>query len=296
MKSIFSKTGVSVERLQVLENVVKKGSIHVAANNDPTKQSLISRQIGELEKGLGLTLLDRKKKPHTPTPDAKRLADSCGRFLREVEGISAEASGLQRPITVGAGEVVIREFLIPKIGKRKKGQKLVPWVMRNLTSRKIQEGLEAEWLDVGIASGIEASGSVDVKELETYGYKLLLPDGEKPDQSGWKRLEVLPVVILEGGSRFRRFLEDCEKEHGVRLTYAAECTSYPQTVDFANATGSAVFVPGYWWKGQKEWKKRTHELPGLEEYKRTLLLGWKRRVTDQRTEVAKLVRALGGKC
>ncbi|MEN9974697.1 MAG: hypothetical protein RLZZ282_703 [Verrucomicrobiota bacterium] len=60
------------------------------------------------------------------------MAESCERFVRDVEEVSAEASGWQRPITVGAGEVVIREFLIPKIGKQRKWKQPVSWVMRNL--------------------------------------------------------------------------------------------------------------------------------------------------------------------
>ncbi len=58
-----------------------------------------------------------------------------------MEEVSAEANGLARPITVGAGEVVIRELLIPWIGKQRKGMAANTWMMRNLTWRKIQEGL-----------------------------------------------------------------------------------------------------------------------------------------------------------
>jgi hypothetical protein len=126
-----------LDRLQTLEKVVRAGSIGLAAKGDPNVQSQISRQIGELEKAMGLQLLDRTKKPFQPTRAAQRLADSCGRFVRDVEEVSAEARGLRRPITVGAGEVVIREFLIPLIGKPGKGKQPVAWVMRYLASKSI---------------------------------------------------------------------------------------------------------------------------------------------------------------
>jgi DNA-binding transcriptional LysR family regulator len=282
--------------LQSLEKIVRAGSIAQAANRDPNASSLMSRQIGELEEVLGFSLFDRTKKPHQPTRAAQRLADACGRFVSEVEEISAEAHGQQRPITVGAGEVVIREFLIPKIGKQKKGQVPVSWVMRNLMWRKIQEGLAAEWLDVGLASGLEASGPVEVMDLESYGVKLLLPEGEKPDKTGWKRLTDIPVVVLDGDGRFRQFLTGWEQEHGVHLQIGAECTSYPQALDLAAVCGWAVFVPELWWKRRKDWSARTQVLPGLEKHQRTLQLGWNRNVTGRRPEVAGLVRALGGEC
>jgi DNA-binding transcriptional LysR family regulator len=38
---------------------------------------------------LDLKLLDRNKKPYQPTAAAKRLADACERFVREVDEVSA---------------------------------------------------------------------------------------------------------------------------------------------------------------------------------------------------------------
>jgi hypothetical protein len=67
-------------------------------------------------------------------------------------------------------------------------------------------------------------------------------------------------------------------------------------VDLAEATGCAVFVPEYWWKRDKrhkDWKARTQTLPGLEKLRRTLKLGWNRKIAERRPEVAALVKALG---
>jgi hypothetical protein len=69
-----------------------------------------------------------------------------------------------------------------------------------------------------------------------------------------------------------------------------------EVVDLAEATGSAVFVPEYWWTNRKkDWKERTHTLPGLEKHQRTMRLGWNRKVAERRPEVAKLVEMLGAR-
>ena len=294
MTEIFSKNGVSLERLQTLAKVVRAGSIALAAKGDPNAQSLISRQLGELEKTLGLELLERTKKPYQPTSAALRLADCCERFVREVGDVSAEADGRTRPLKVGAGEWVIRELLIPLLGRRTKQWAGISWVMHNLTSNRIQEGLAAERLDVGLAPRLRADGGVRVKELPGYGMRLLLPVGAAPDPSGWKRLLKTPVVVLEGDGGFRRFLAECERERGVRLRIGAECTSYPQAVELAEAAGWAVFVPELGWKRRPDWAARRQKLPGLEAYRHTLHLGWNERVSQRRPEVARLVNALGG--
>ena len=63
----------------------------------------------------------------------------------------------------------------------------------------------------------------------------------------------------------------------------------------AAAPGYAVFVPEYWWRRRKEWKARSQALPGLETLRRTLKLGWNRKISERRPEVAALVNALRGK-
>jgi DNA-binding transcriptional LysR family regulator len=293
MTNIFSMNGFSLERLQTLAEVVRAGSIALAAKSDPIAQSLISRQITELEKVLGVALLERTKKPYQPTAVALRLANSCERFTREVDQVAADAAGSKRPITVGAGEVVIREIMIKWIDSHRKGTMANSWVMRNLTWRKIQEGLATEMIDVGIADRLEASANVEVAKIMDYGYKLVLPEDTKPNKSGWKCLVDIPVVLLEGAGRFRRFLAECEREYEVKLTIVGECATYPQMADLAGATGSAMFIPEYWWANRKEWRERTHALPGLEKLQRTMQLGWNKKVAERRPEVAKLVKVLG---
>ncbi len=293
MTGIFSKNGVSLERLQTLGKVVRAGSIALAAKGDPVAQSLISRQISELEKVLGVELLDRQKKPFQPTLAAQRLADSCERFVREVEDASSEES-VRRPIKVGAGEWVIRELLVPLIAKQSKQLDGVSWLMHNMTSRKIQEGLAAERLDVGLASRLIAEGSVRVKELPTYGMRLVLPAGAEPDKSGWKRLVAMPVVLLEGDGGFRKFLTEFENSQGMHLRIGAECTTYSQAVDLAEAAGWAVFVPELGWRRRGDWVKRHQKLPGLNRYRHTLQLGWNERIIQRRPDLAKLVDMLRG--
>jgi hypothetical protein len=64
--------------------------------------------------------------------------------------------------------------------------------------------------------------------------------------------------------------------------------------NIAEVAGWAVFVPGYWWKREKNWAARTQNLPGLDQHQRTFQLGWNRKVVERRPELAKLVKALGG--
>jgi hypothetical protein len=128
--------------------------------------------------------------------------------------------------------------------------------------------------------------------LDSYGFRLLLPVGEKPDRRGWKRLTELPVVLPDGDAGLRRLVTESAREHGVEVSVGGECTSFPQAVDLAEAAGWAVFVPEYWWKREKSWAARTQSAPGLAKYRRVFQVGWNRNVAARRPELAALVNAL----
>jgi DNA-binding transcriptional LysR family regulator len=118
MDDMLARKGVSVERLRTLREVVRAGSIMAAADRDPNRQSLISRQISELEQALGVELLDRASKPHRPTAVAERLAQAHERFVRELEAAAGTEDG-RPPLVIGAGQLVIRGLLIPWLGKKR---------------------------------------------------------------------------------------------------------------------------------------------------------------------------------
>lgn len=61
-ENLFSIGGLSIERLKSFIDVAERGSIARVADGDPSRQSLISRQIGELESFFGVELTKRKGK------------------------------------------------------------------------------------------------------------------------------------------------------------------------------------------------------------------------------------------
>lgn len=285
----FSQNGVSIDRLLTLALVIRMGSITAAAGGDPTRQSQISRQLGELEDALGILLLDRRTKPHSPTADAVALVESCQRFMGEINGIVDRSAGRIQPIRVGAGELVIRHLLVTWIKRMPKMATGLRWEFRNLKSSDIQKGLATAELEIGLGGNLVEEGPVRVKQIKSYGMKLLLPAAIPPGKPGWGLLEDTPVVLLEGEGGFRRYLANCERERGIKLTVGAECTSYPQAVDLADAAGWAVFVPELWWDQEKKsWKSRTLKLPELDDYRHTLWLGWNSQVVKHRPDVLKV--------
>ena len=61
MHRLFSKSGLSLERLRTFCEVATAGGISNAVPDDPTRQSQFSRQLKELEEFFEAKLLIRKR-------------------------------------------------------------------------------------------------------------------------------------------------------------------------------------------------------------------------------------------
>ena len=71
-KHLANQSGVSLERLASLCEVAEAGSIGQASRGDVNRQSLLSRQIAELEVVFGVALLARQSRPFRPRCQACR--------------------------------------------------------------------------------------------------------------------------------------------------------------------------------------------------------------------------------
>ena len=70
---LLSESGLSLERLQSFCLVAQAGGVTKAAKGDPTKQSLFSRQVKELEEFFGAELMRRKGRGIVLTAAGQRL-------------------------------------------------------------------------------------------------------------------------------------------------------------------------------------------------------------------------------
>ena len=85
--------GLSLDRLETLSAIVARGGIARAADGDPNKQSLFSRQVAELEAWFGVDLMDRSSSPNKPTNAALRIAREVDDFLRDMDSVRDAAGG-----------------------------------------------------------------------------------------------------------------------------------------------------------------------------------------------------------
>jgi DNA-binding transcriptional LysR family regulator len=92
-ENLFSIGGLSIDRLKSLIDVAEMGSIARVADGDPSRQSLISRQIGELESFFGVELTKRKGKGLEFTEAGRELARQVRLQFQGLSDFKAACAG-----------------------------------------------------------------------------------------------------------------------------------------------------------------------------------------------------------
>lgn len=105
--------GLSLERLQTFLRVARTGSIKTAADGEPVRQSLFSRQIGELEKALGCQLFSRQGRSMSLTSEGRRMALLVGAFFEGIDDLVADSRVKDHQVRVTGSESAFDELVWP---------------------------------------------------------------------------------------------------------------------------------------------------------------------------------------
>lgn len=285
--------GLSLDRLETLSAIVAQGGIARAAGGDANRQSLFSRQVAELEAWFGVDLLDRSLTPSKPTEAALRIVRQVDEFRREMDAIRESAGSGRKTVVFGAGERMIRSYLIPWAAKvRKENLRLV---FRNLTSSAVRTELLARRLDFGILRSDRCPDGMERFALKPIPMCLLLPSALAKSRRkwAWKDLGEIPLVVPEGDGRFLRFLRATALDAGIELDVAMECSTWTQSIDAMRECGLGGFLP-------KDLEKQFPtgfsgvSLPGLNDFSDEYVIAWSATGAGKRPEIARLAKRLAG--
>src|SRR5688572_1960245 len=81
---------VQLETLRLYRDVVRLGSFSRGAEHNHVSQSAASQAIQLLEGDLGVTLIDRTKRPFVVTPEGQTFYEACRTLLEGWEKARAE--------------------------------------------------------------------------------------------------------------------------------------------------------------------------------------------------------------
>ncbi len=170
---------MKLEDINAFVAVVRHESVTGAAEALLTRQPRISRRVQNLERDLGVDLLDRQTKPPRPTPIGRRVFERCEAVLREVASIAHVVRG--EPVAadsmrIGVAEVIAEIALLDTM----------PFMME-----------EAPGLSIEIASGWSTEMIAQLENDEVDGAIVVLPGDVKFSRKlSATRIDELRMVVV----------------------------------------------------------------------------------------------------
>lgn len=232
--SILSKSGFSLDRLAGFCAVASAGSIVGAARGDVVRQSLLSRQIRELEEFFGTGLVRRQGRGLVLTSAGVELASLGRSQLTALGDFAASCQDAPVRVSIAASESLLQWLVLPRLPVLRKAAANAIFVLHHeanaAISARVQEGIH----DFGLIRRKVSRDEAGATELGVLQEILIAPRSllPRPDLTLINALCILPIAVPLAGnlrSALDAYLNRRSKPPGRALHLALECTSYLQS-------------------------------------------------------------------
>ncbi|HEV8440729.1 MAG TPA: LysR substrate-binding domain-containing protein [Methylomirabilota bacterium] len=248
----------TIRQLETFLAVARSGSFRRAAESVHLSQPALSQHVGELERGLGARLFDRRGRKVELTEAGRILEDHALRMFAMLAGAReaiAELSGVVRGSLVVGASTTPGIYLLPAIISAFERQ--YPGIsvhLRIANSRVIEDQVRANELDLGVVGGhglrpgeeCLAAGVLD--ELV-----LIVPPGHRwagQRRLSPSRLSQERLLTREEGSATRQVMERALQQAGVKIGRTMEL-GHTEAIKQAVMAGLGVaFVSVYAVRGE----------------------------------------------
>lgn len=239
-------------RLMILRAVALRGGVTDAAQLLHLTPSAVSQQLSQLEREVGISLLDRSQRRVGLTAAGQLLAARAERIdqelteaKRELTALSGRLSG---PAVIASFSTVIRHLLVPAI-------QILARTHPDLQPRAIElEGppalreLRTGCVDLVIA---ERDGGLadpkhtglNAKHLADDGYRVVVPSSWVPAPRSMRDLTSRPWIAGPPETASGQALERLTAKHAFTANRAHLCIEYPTVLSLVAAGLGAAIVP-----------------------------------------------------
>lgn len=271
---VLENKGLSLERLHLLCEVARAGGIKPAVGDDPTRQSLASRQLKELNEYVGVELCHRIGRSLEMTEAGHALTDIGNDFFRKLESFLRSTRNLPDKFALGVGDSIFQWQILPKM---KTFEQLFPTtqlVSYSYSAIEIIQKVENRALDAGIVR----KSAVHQPDLacETIGeiqYRLFIPPRLKKGQNKLglaPSIKGVPFCTLTGDGEYAKAMTTfLSAFSGIP---ALNCSSMTQMYAAVQSGQYAAVLPANAAAGIPQSTARAYTLPELTPFTRQIAL------------------------
>ncbi len=286
--------GVSIERLLTLCAVIEAGSIAAAAGPDTNRQSQFSRQLKELEKALGTNLFDRVGKSLQPNEQGRSVALASQTFFASLDEVMNAALGRTGTIRLGAGESVLRWWIMPHLGELMSGQPPLRFELQNYRTEVALREVRIGGVDVVIVRSDIAADDLQTEAICTVRYVLAVPRNLLRTRDGAEVFEgrPLPFAELAGDGLFTNTAKATATALGLNLQPVVRAETFSLLMSAVDSGTAAAFLPELALKNLPEERFAQVRAQGMEAMDRSLCLVWNQKVAESRPSVRRALTRL----
>lgn len=286
--------GVSIDRLNTLCSVVEAGTIAAAAGPDLNRQSQFSKQLKELEKALGLNLFDRKGKSLQPNATGRRVALATQTFFGALDDVIDVAQARAETIRLGAGEAMLRWFVMPHLAELMAGDPPLRFDVYNLTTESAVREILAGGVDLVIMRTDAVPDALQSEVVKTVQYILAVPRTLLRSREGAEVFEgrPLPFAELAGDGFFTRTVQATAKALGLNLRPVLQAPTFSLLISAVESGTAAAFLPEVAARSLPEQNFALVSAEGMGALTRRLSLVWSSQVLESRPAVRRAITRL----
>ena len=239
---------VTLRQLRVFRSVADTRNFSRTGEAIGLTQPAVSRAIVELERGLGLRLLDRTTREVALTEAGRSLAARLDRALDELDATLADVAALAHAdggkVRV-ASSPTLSAYLMPGcIAVCTREAPRVRVLLLDRIQHDVLDAVRGGEVDFGVVVEPRAADDLHCEPILREPFVLVAPVGHRLAQAAsvrWKALDGQPLVLLDNASGSRRYIDDALVRHGARCKVEQEL-GHPTTVFQMVEAGIGVTV------------------------------------------------------
>jgi DNA-binding transcriptional LysR family regulator len=243
---LFSKNGLSMDRLHTLVLLLQKGSLIKAAEGDFNRQSQMSRYLKDLASFFEIDLVEKSGKSLKLTTAGRELAALAQKHFEDLTSFQDRAKNLPKTVVIAAEPNLLASLIAPLIGRIGRSAKGIRFELVALHAEEIVEGLHEQKISLGIFAQKPIPKNLQSTALLEQTYGIIIPD--RLIQSGsmmtWQRaLLECPHALNKSDMRLVRGLKQMLEKITGQFNPMLTCSSQEECVAAVRSGYFASVLP-----------------------------------------------------
>ena len=225
----FKDFNFDLKQIRSFLEVVSEKSFTNASRNLKMSQASISHQVGQLEKMLGLKLINRNSQDFSLTDEGKVFVKFCEKLMKDINHLKSDmqAGTFGGVISIISSSIPGTYILPGVISAHRKVSQGNYYKLEIGNSREAIEKIKQGEVDLAVAGREIKHPSLRYTEIYNDEILLVTSPGEKLKIT-FDDLKKIPLVVRETGSGTKNIVENALLEQGIQpseLNIVMECTT-----------------------------------------------------------------------